>query len=860
MVDSFADEGTIDLSAQVPQTIGPYRIIREIGRGMMGTVYQAEHESLKRIVAVKVLPANLALLPARVERFRREMEAIGRLDHPNIVRATDAGEVDGVLFLAMELVEGQDVEQILSQAGSLNVPTACEIARQCANGLQNIASNGLVHRDLKPSNLLLSNDGTVKILDLGIAMLRHSEQDSGVTQADALMGTPDFMAPEQITECRNVDIRADIYSLGCTLYAMVAGQVPFPDGGSHVEKLLAHTAETARPVEELSSDVPKPLAAIIRKMMEKSPDDRFQSPEEVADALAEFADASTLCEISNGKSWQGKPNRLSTKPRKKKANVSWVPIAVVTGIAALIGLGALLVSEANRREEAQQALALEARAASEGNQQRLIGSTQRLAGSTKQIADTSQAIKDDTERLANSVDSLAESSEATSKQLVRSNESIEQSNGAIEKNTGKISESIEALVSTSKANSEQLANSTKSIDQNTQRIAQSLDALRKSFEAAQADANPLDNPKSAGDFYHNARVYEQKGNYRAARMSYLELFRFELSVVDPHHRFQQFLKLQEGLAGAREIYASVPGDKSTVVRRYADALLQIPTVRRERLNELSDEEPNFAPAVFELSREYSEARLGKQSLSDKRNEKKLLDRFIALHDQGHLLRYYLDQSEAAGLLEDAEQRMAALNSNGSLDESPVHFTFQYTAPRWMATFGLREPAVEIWYRESPNAEFKSTGPMTSLDPRTGKAMPQMWATMATRESCTVEVKYTDANGETQGPFSYDFDPAVEEVRWARNMIKTIGEQSWVQFGSGDNRDNLYFTMLQPFRVALKEVHYALDQDKPNVVHRFSDDPNDVSSMYRPVPGSTKFVVVKLYYSDGTESDVVRISR
>ena len=161
-----------------PYQLGPYLVTREIGRGAMGVVYEAIHERLKRHVALKLLPDAITGSPSQLARFQREMEAVGRLDHPNIVRANDAGEIDGIHYLAMELVIGVDLERLLLRLHQLDCAVACELVRQTACGLQHIYENDLVHRDIKPSNLLLSVGGVVKILDLGIARLHQPEATS----------------------------------------------------------------------------------------------------------------------------------------------------------------------------------------------------------------------------------------------------------------------------------------------------------------------------------------------------------------------------------------------------------------------------------------------------------------------------------------------------------------------------------------------------------------------------------------------------------------------------------------------------------------------------------------------------------
>src|SRR5205085_11414758 len=184
-----------------------------------GTVYKAEHTRLRRLVAIKLLSADRTQSPSAVARFDREMHAIGGLDHPNIVRALDAGEHEGKHFLVMEFVAGDDVSALLARLGPVPVADACEIVRQAALGLQHAHQAGLVHRDIKPGNLMLTPDGVVKVLDLGLALLSQpAETGRELTGSGQVMGTLDYMAPEQGDDMHGVDIRADVYSLGATLY------------------------------------------------------------------------------------------------------------------------------------------------------------------------------------------------------------------------------------------------------------------------------------------------------------------------------------------------------------------------------------------------------------------------------------------------------------------------------------------------------------------------------------------------------------------------------------------------------------------------------------------------------------------
>ena len=282
---------------EAPLQLGQYRLMEKIGQGGMGVVYKAWHERLKREVAIKLLPLDEFDDARGIERFHQEMAAVGNVRHANVVFATDAGECEGVHFLVMEYVPGIDLAKLAAKANPLAVADACELIRQAAIGLEHIFRTGLVHRDLKPSNLMLSIDGTVKIMDLGLARLRPDLADGEEAASPrCLMGTIDFMSPEQSKDASLADIRSDIYSLGCTLFKLLCGQPPF--GGEKFEtvqeKLHGHRKLPPPKLGELRADIPAELESIVARALSKQPKQRFQSPLELATALAPLAKESDL--------------------------------------------------------------------------------------------------------------------------------------------------------------------------------------------------------------------------------------------------------------------------------------------------------------------------------------------------------------------------------------------------------------------------------------------------------------------------------------------------------------------------------------------------------------------------------------
>jgi serine/threonine protein kinase len=294
------DEGQPAAQAPLPEFLGQYQLLEKLGQGGMGTVYKALHTRLKRDVAVKILPVERMNEPEAVARFQREMEAVGKLKHPNIVQAHDAGESDGRHFLVMEFLDGMNLSRLVRSSGPLPVADACEAVRQAAMGLQHAHEHGLIHRDVKPSNLILTGDGILKVLDLGLArLIAETPVANDMTSTSQVMGTGDFIAPEQAEDTRQADARSDIYSLGCALYFLLAGHAPFfgPQYGSFLKKVMAHTREQIPPIRSVRSDIPEGVVTILERMVTKAPAQRLQTAAEVAELLQPYTAGSDLAAL-----------------------------------------------------------------------------------------------------------------------------------------------------------------------------------------------------------------------------------------------------------------------------------------------------------------------------------------------------------------------------------------------------------------------------------------------------------------------------------------------------------------------------------------------------------------------------------
>jgi eukaryotic-like serine/threonine-protein kinase len=268
-----------------------YKLLGHLGTGGMSSVYLAEHTVMRHHVAIKVLPRRRVKDSSYLARFHREARATAALNDPNIVKAFDVDQEGDDHFIVMEYIEGRDLQLTVQEKGPLPVEQAVEYIRQAANGLAHAHEVGLIHRDIKPANLLVDPKGVVKILDMGLAQFEDDDQASlTVAHDEKVLGTVDYLAPEQAIDSHSVDGRADIYSLGCTLYFLLTGHPPFPEG-TMPQRLLMHQTQEPVSIKRERGDVPDDLVAICAKMMAKSPGRRYQTAEDVSAVLSRWLES-----------------------------------------------------------------------------------------------------------------------------------------------------------------------------------------------------------------------------------------------------------------------------------------------------------------------------------------------------------------------------------------------------------------------------------------------------------------------------------------------------------------------------------------------------------------------------------------
>ncbi|MFL1706745.1 hypothetical protein ACHJH3_07035 [Campylobacter sp. MOP7] len=429
----------------------------------------------------------------------------------------------------------------------------------------------------------------------------------------------------------------------------------------------------------------------------------------------------------------------------------------------------------------------------------------------------------------------------------------------IQKKLGIISQDISKI----KKDTAEIKTSVKTVDEKIDRL----------IEGIGKPGGIVSEPKTAQDFYHNARIYELKGDYANARKAYIKYFSFDDPKLDPHIRFQKFLKIQEGKAGAKELYNEMFGSSANEIDQYAKILLEDTKEKSERLLNFVKSNPDFAPAYYELARQYSKAVLGEQSLADKKLEKEYINKFLELNDKGKLAKYFLDKEELDSQIKYAKERKAELDKiDESVFKNPISVDRIHTNSSWQLNLNIADKPAEIFYRIDGLGDFISTGYIdTATYQDSGRKIPQKLVSISNEADSVkefIEFKYIDQNGKESEIFKYEWfnktadgetlDPkAQNDIRVLKQtqaywFTKESRRAPWIE---GDTNYYLYFSHLLSYADGIEKIEYGIDSDNVNTV---LEKPYSTDSDKNLLKVNHKFnkVVVRVYFKDGTDSGVV----
>tara|TARA_B100001013_G_scaffold343118_1_gene270236 strand:+ start:277 stop:2598 length:2322 start_codon:yes stop_codon:yes gene_type:complete len=446
--------------------------------------------------------------------------------------------------------------------------------------------------------------------------------------------------------------------------------------------------------------------------------------------------------------------------------------------------------------------------------------------------------------------------------------SLQSSMGLIQKDISEIKETAKRIEEFSARTEETVRiveENTKETAEATKKIAGSIDAV---FNELLKGGGIIKSPTKPEEFYANARMYEQKGDSGNARRSFAKFFQFDLDYVDPHLRYQKYLKVQEGREGAREIYFEMKEDSKSFITEFASILLFNRSKRIKKLQEFILKHPEFGPGYLELSKDFSKARLGEQTQRDKGNEKKYLEKFFQLHEEGKFLKYFMDKDMASKFINNAGIRMTALNIfDESILKNPIQLSANKNAAGWSFTATTIDAISELFYSFEGDDKFISTGFMDFLDPKTGKKMPNRQIRAPASFSKTkIYLKYRDLKGEVHGPFEIVFDQGLTlRDNKIASLKRSHNWTSYRYFGDvkGMYRDLFYFTTLQSHACGIEKAMYAWNDDKKldqklPIQECDPDNPGMVSGnvpSFFDAPPGTNFFAVQVFFKDGTKSKV-----
>jgi len=485
--------------------------------------------------------------------------------------------------------------------------------------------------------------------------------------------------------------------------------------------------------------------------------------------------------------------------------------------------------------------------------------TEEIAAAEKQQTAQGAETQKTVEAVKQSTDTVAQETQEIA--------SAQQQQAAQGAETQKTVEAVKQTTDTLAAGQQQQAAQAEKLQATTEQIAASIDTIAKGFAALAAQGGAIADPKRPDEYYHNARVYELSGDMLNARRSYLAFAGFDVDAIDPYTRFATLLRVQDGKAGAREVFGAL-ADKGKALSIKLVHLLQFDDAQRlDKLNAFIAAHADFPPAYFLLAQEFSEDRLGSQSLSDKRSEATALTKFVSYEKDGGLLKYFVDQRELADWLDRSRSRLAALGD--VLD--PSRFAPTLTPMRsnqgWSMTISLPEPATGISWRLGNSGPFTDTGLLAMNDQRTGKPMPNpSFELPDSTAATTIGIKYLDLRGRETGPFDISFDPDAALQQGSKQILDQFWT-SWIAFDAGGNHGLVYFSQMLSFRCAIKQVHYGLNGAAPDKEIKMppcdKKDPYAIPYDYQPyfkIADNVKSMSVQVTYTDDTKSPVREYKR
>lgn len=476
----------------------------------------------------------------------------------------------------------------------------------------------------------------------------------------------------------------------------------------------------------------------------------------------------------------------------------------------------------------------------------------RIEQTVTQTQKTVEEVKKSTDTVAQKADQIASAQQQQTQQ------------GA---ETQKTVEAVKQTTDTLAAGQQQKQAQAEKLQATTEQIAVSIDTIAKGFAQLAAQGGAIAEPKRPDEFYHNARVYELSGDMLNARRAYLAFAGFDVDAIDPYTRFATLLRVQDGKAGAREVFGQL-AEKAKAPSIKLVHLLQFDDAQRvDKLNAFIAANPGYAPVYYLLAQEFSEDRLGSQTLADKRGEAQALTKFVAYEKDGGLLKYFVDQTQLADWLDRSRSQLTALGD--VLD--PARFAPSLTPMRsnqgWSMTVSLPEPATAISWRLGDSGAFTDTGVLALNDQRTGKPMPNpSFELPDSTAATTIAIKYLDIRGRETGPFDIRFDPDAALQQGDKQILDQFWT-SWIAFDAGGNHGLVYFTQMLSYRCAIKEVRYSLNGAALDKQIKMppcdKKDPYAIPYDYQPyfkVADSVKSMSVQVTYTDSTKSPVREYKR